>query len=74
MNTLQIEILNPKASKLLENLADLNLINIRKPKINEFMALVKMLRAKAKEHPPTLDEITKEVELLRSKRYAKSQK
>lgn len=74
MNTLRIEILNPKAGKLLKNLADLNLITIQKPKGNELMALVKKIRAKAIDSPPTLKEITKEVELVRAQRYAQSKK
>jgi hypothetical protein len=71
MNTLRIDILNPKAERLLKNLADLNLIAIKKdsPK-NDFIGILKGLRTKAK-LVPTPDEITKEVEIVRSKRYAK---
>ncbi len=70
MNTIQINILNPKASKLLKNLADLNLISIEDTSKNGFIKVLKKLRSKAKA-APTLQEITKEVELVRSKRYAK---
>lgn len=70
MNTLQVDILNPKAVKLLKDLADLNLIAIRDTSKNGFATVLKKLRSKAKS-APTLDEITNEVELVRSKRYAK---
>jgi len=72
MSTLQIDILNPKASKLLQNLADLKLIAIRPSSDDGFMEIVKKLREKAKSNPPTLEEITKEVEIVRAKRYAKT--
>ncbi|MEO6221332.1 MAG: hypothetical protein ABIO81_12945 [Ginsengibacter sp.] len=70
METLQIGILNPKAGKLLKNLEDLKLISIRKSSDDGFLKLVNKFRAKAKSNPPTLTEITKEVELVRAKRYA----
>jgi hypothetical protein len=70
MNTMRIDILNPKAAKLLKDLADLNLIAIQDTSKNGFAAVLKKLRSKAKS-APTLDEITKEVELVRAKRYAK---
>lgn len=70
MNTLQVEILNPKAKKLLKDLADLNLIAIRDTSKNGFATVLKKLRSKAKS-APKLNEITNEVELVRSKRYAK---
>jgi hypothetical protein len=70
MNTMRIDILNPKAAKLLKDLADLNLIAIQDTSKNGFASVLKKLRSKAKS-APTFDEITKEVELVRSKRYAK---
>lgn len=70
MKTLQVDILNPKAAKLLKDLADLKLITIRDISKNSFATVLKKLRSKAK-LAPTLDEITNEVELVRSKRYAK---
>jgi hypothetical protein len=68
--TLQIDILNPKATKLLRDLADLNLISIKVTQEGEFMKVVGKLRKKAAIDTPTLDQITKEVELVRAKRYA----
>jgi hypothetical protein len=71
---MQIEILNPKARKLLKNLADLNLISIKEPSEDSFLSLIYKLRAKAERNPPSLDEITREVEIVRAKRYANSKK
>lgn len=70
MVTYQVDILNPKADKLLKDLADLKLIALSKPSDDPFMTVVKRLRKKAVKKPPTLEEITKEVESIRSKRYA----
>ena len=69
METFNIEIINPKAKSILKGLANLNLIRIQKNKpTNEFSELLKKLR---KNVEPTLsfDEITKEVEAVRGKRY-----
>ncbi|KAA9352784.1 MULTISPECIES: hypothetical protein [Larkinella] len=71
MTTYQIDILNPKATKLLQDLADLDLIAIRQTTEDGFLKVVNRLRAKAADNPPSLEDITKEVELVRSKRYAK---
>lgn len=71
METVQIDILNPKAKKLLRNLADLNLIKINKIKSkSDFSALLQKLRAKSTDEI-SLDEITNEVEKVRSSRYEK---
>jgi len=70
MNTIRIEILNPKAARLLQDLADLDLIAIEDTSKNGFASVLKKLRSKAKS-APSLDEITNEVELVRSRRYAK---
>ena len=70
MNTMRIDILNPKAVRLLKDLADLNLIAIQDNSKNGFATVLKKLRSKAKS-APTFEEITNEVELVRSKRYAK---
>jgi hypothetical protein len=70
MNTMTIDILNPKASKLLKDLADLNLISIRVSSKNGFVTVLNKLRANSKA-AASLEEITKEVELVRAKRYAK---
>lgn len=70
MDTLRINILNPKALRLLQDLADLELISIQDTSANGFASVLKRLRSKA-EAAPTLDEITREVEYVRAKRHAK---
>ena len=70
MNTLRIDILNPKAIKLLKDLADLNLIAIQDDSKMDFSNTLKKLRSKAKS-APSLEEITKEVESVRGSRYEK---
>lgn len=68
--TLQIDILNPKATKLLRDLEDLNLISIKDKPENEFMKVVSKLRKKAAVDAPSIEMITREVEIVRAKRYA----
>ena len=70
MNTMRVDIINPKALRLLKDLADMNLIAIQDSSKNGFASVLKKLRLKAKT-VPTFDEITKEVELVRQKRYEK---
>jgi hypothetical protein len=74
MKTYQIDILNPKAARLLQDLADLKLISIKETKKQEFMKIVSKFRKKASSDVPTLEEITKEVENVRSERYVKNKK
>ena len=69
--TYQVDILNPKADKLLQDLAGLKLISLSRTSGKDpFLTVVKRLRKNAVSKPPTLEEITKEVEYVRSKRYA----
>jgi len=71
METIQIEILHPKAKNLLLDLADLNLIKITEDKKkSDFSALLKNLRSKSAEEI-SLAEITEEVEKVRKSRYEK---
>ena len=74
MNTMQVDILNPKAGKLLQDLADMNLISIKETTNDSFLRVVKKLRKKAEKNAPSFDDITKEVESVRAKRYAKEKK
>jgi len=69
-NTVRIDILNPKAAELLEDLADLKLIAIKKDSGSSFEKLLEKLRSKA-DSAPSLDEISSEVALERKKRYEK---
>ncbi len=71
MNTsIRIDILNPKAVKLLKNLAELDLISIKEDSKKGFTEVLKKLRSNSKS-APSLEEITNEVEKVRARRYAK---
>lgn len=72
MQTYQVNILNPKAARLLQDLADLNLISIKQTSEDNFLKVINKLRSKAADNPLSLDEITKEVEAVRAKRYARN--
>lgn len=71
MRTYQIELLEPKAKKLLEELENLKLIRVQElvepnPAFKHLLDKIRSKKTKA----PTLEEITEEVELIRKKRYA----
>lgn len=72
MNTYQIEIIEPKAEKLLEDLASLNLIKFQRiePK-QQFKKLLQKMRSAGEGDVPTLEEINKEVKSVREERYAR---
>jgi len=70
METIRIDIINPKAKKLLKDLADLKLIKIKKDVKTDFSSLLQKLRTKSSESL-SLNEITKEVENVRKSRYEK---
>lgn len=75
MRAYRIELLEPKAKKLLDELVNLKLISVQEvatPK-QEFAQLLTKIRGN-KDKKPTLEEITKEVETVRKKRYAKGNK
>jgi hypothetical protein len=67
--TFNVQIINPKAKKLLQDLVDLRLISMSENKPNPFLDAVKKIRSK--KAGLSLAEITKEVEAVRTKRYAK---
>ncbi len=70
MKKLEIQILDPKAQKLLEQLADMKLIKIQ-DKGSAKKELAELLnKLRAKDIPLSMDEITKEVKIVRAKRYA----
>ena len=71
METIKVDILNPKAKTILKNMADLNLIRIKSTKIkSELKDLLARLR-RSQDDIPSLEEITSEVELVRKSRYEK---
>jgi hypothetical protein len=67
MESIRIEILNPKAKKLLQDLADLNLISIYNEKTS-FSDFLEKIRSKS-DSELSLEEITQEVEEVRKSRY-----
>ena len=71
METIRIEILNPKAKKLINDLADLKLINIKRSKVkSEFRDLLVEMR-KNSDSAPSLEEIQKEVDKVREEKHVK---
>jgi hypothetical protein len=72
MESIKIDILNPKALKIIKELADLDLIKIKSENTeSNFLNILKKLRSKSNE-TPSLSEITKEVETVRKARYEKN--
>ena len=74
MNTVRVDIINTESLKLLKNLAKMGLIAIHREEVirekqDDFMNLVQKIRSKSK-NPPTLEEITAEVEQQRAEMYA----
>ena len=68
MNTIQVNILNPKADIILKDMEKQNLISIKRTSDKNLRSVLNNLRSNAKT-APSLKEITKEVELVRTKRY-----
>lgn len=73
MITYQVDILSPKADKLLHDLADLELIALSEISADPFLTVVNRLRGKATAESLSLEEITEEVEAVRAERYARIQ-
>ena len=72
MEALKIKILNPKARKIIQGLADLKLIQITEEDQSgqEFRKLLKKLRSQSSESP-SMEEIMNMVEEARTERYEK---
>ncbi|MFN5477289.1 MAG: hypothetical protein ACK484_11930 [Sphingobacteriales bacterium] len=70
MEALKIEVLNPKALKLIKGMEDLKLIKVTAERKDDFQQYLKKMRSKSKS-APNLKEITKVVDQVRSERYAK---
>lgn len=69
METLKIDIIDPKAKKLLRDLAEQNLIAIHEKRTGTFADVLENLRRKSQQ-APDLNAITAEVEKVRSRRYS----
>ena len=70
MEALKIEILNPKALQLIEGMQDLKLIKVTDDPVSALKSYLKKMRQKSSP-VPDLEKITKIVEEVRAKRYAK---
>jgi hypothetical protein len=70
MDTLKIEILNPKALLFIKGMQDLKLIKVSEEPVPKLKKYLEKTRQKASS-APDLDEITSVVEEVRSERYAK---
>lgn len=67
METVIIEIINPKARKLLKTLADLDLITFHKSTESKYSEVLKSTRSQS-EISPCSEEIADEVEAVRLRR------
>lgn len=70
MKTVKVDILNPKATQLLKDLADLELITIHETTNSGFSEVLEKIRSKSGSIPSS-DEIASEVETVRSRRTNK---
>ncbi len=71
METIRVDILNPRAFNLIKELAELNLIKINKENTkSEFINLIKKIRKNSRQEI-SLEDITKEVKSVRTSRYEK---
>ncbi|MEO8769116.1 MAG: hypothetical protein ABI402_03495 [Ferruginibacter sp.] len=70
MQALKIEILNPKALKLIKGMQELNLIKVSEEPATRLSLYLKKMRRKSSS-VPSLEDITKIVEKVRADRYAK---
>lgn len=72
--TFKVEILDPKAKKLLLEMESKKLISLTEENEKSFMDLVKRIRKRGLNYPIEQNEIIREVELVREKRYAKKKR
>ena len=70
MEAIKIEILNPKALQLIKGMQDLKLIKVSDEPTSKLMEYLQKMRSSSA-YVPTMDEISKIVKDVRSKRYAK---
>jgi hypothetical protein len=80
LKTLQVEIINPKAERILKDLAAVELIRIGKKESlrTRLNRMYRDIERHQKEHgnpePLSMEEITAEVKKVRAERYAKQKK
>jgi len=71
MKSYQVNLINPKAFKLLQELAALKLIELKETKQQDFLSIVTQMRKKASSSVPSFEEITEEVKSVRASRHAR---
>lgn len=77
MEIYQIELLEPKAKQLMQELVNLNLIRVKSVHTvdDNFLAIVNAIRENAANLPPlSPEEISEEVEKVRENRYGVGKK
>ena len=72
--TFKVEILDPKAKKLLLEMESKKLISLTEENEKSFIDLVKRIRKRGLNYPIEQNKIIREVELVRGKRYAKKKR
>ncbi len=72
MDTYEVEIIEPKAKRLLDDLAELKLITFRPSAAAERFAQLREKIRKRGENALTLDEIIAEVESVRAERLSRT--
>jgi hypothetical protein len=70
VEALKIEILNPKALQLIKGMQELKLIKVSDEPMTALKAYLRKMRRNSAS-APSLEEITKIVEEVRTRRYAK---
>jgi len=73
MEAIKIEILNPKALKLIKGMQELNLIKVTEVPSSRLKSYLKKMRNKSS-ITPTLEEITKLVKEVRVANHANNEK
>jgi hypothetical protein len=72
MKTYQLEVVEPSAVPMLEDMERRKLIKLLPDDaLEDLQALVERVRSRVIGQPPSLDEITEEVEAVRSLRFAR---
>ena len=69
---LTIELIDPRARSLLDELVKLNLIRIQETPSSDFQDVLQRVRERAADTPLSDDEIRAEVEAIRAKQHGKS--
>jgi len=72
VTSLKIDVLDTKALKLLQEIADMNLIRIKRDSDTTLPQVLEILR-KQMDSVPSMEEITQEVEIVRQQRYESQQ-